>query len=81
MAIWEARRNLVDGTLADLKATRVGSPNGFELILERILGNPLPDLATLRSNLVNGNDVGATLTTITDVLHPQLSIFRLPPGT
>jgi hypothetical protein len=43
--------------------------NGLERILKQVLGDPLPELGTLLTNLTEGVDLENTRTRITDDLH------------
>lgn len=72
--LWLPRRNWVDGQLAQLKADH--EANDLEYILKQVIGDPLPDLATLQNNLLNGIDLENTKKTITEDLHFIVESFQ-----
>ena len=72
--LWLSRRNWVDGQLAQLKTDH--EANDLEYILKQVTGDPLPDLATLQNNLLNGIDLENTKKTITEDLHLTVVSFQ-----
>ncbi len=73
--LWQQRRSWVDSTLATLKSDR--EAHDFTFILKEVLGDPLPDLATLKWNLEQGVDIDNTLSQIKALHFTVGSFLRL----
>ena len=72
---WQERRTEVDGILANLQTAR--EANGLEHILKQVLGDPLPDLAALLTNLQQGTQLEETVNAITALFLTVESFTRL----
>lgn len=72
--LWQQRRDWVDAKLANLKTDREANDLGF--ILRQVLGDPLPDLDTLETNLSEGIDLENTRATITEQLFLSVASFQ-----
>jgi hypothetical protein len=73
--LWQQRRTWVDTSLATLKRDR--EAHDLTFILKEVLGDPLPDLATLQKNLEQGIDIDNTLSKIKALHFTVDSFLRL----
>jgi hypothetical protein len=73
--LWRIRRVIIDKLLEQLRADREVS--GLEAILGQILGDPLPDVDGLMSQLIVGTEPDATAKAITDLNLTPESFSRL----
>jgi Tc toxin complex TcA C-terminal TcB-binding domain/Repeat of unknown function (DUF346) len=73
--LWQQRRSWVDSSLATLKSDR--EAHDLTFILKEVLGDPLPDLATLKDNLEKGVDIDKTLSQIKALHFTVDSFLRL----